>query len=243
MTCSVEGCERKHSSRGWCKKHYERWRTTGTTDKREKPYPSSCLMEDCKKRSHGFGYCKTHYSRLRKQGKLKGLTANKKCSVSGCEQTHYATGLCAMHYSRMRKHGSPGQGDPLRRVQPEQCAADCCDNPARSRSLCEKHLGRLYRLGEDQVNKITVEDPRHLVDYSAVHYRIKAERGKASEYKCAACKDQAFHWAYQHTDPQGEVSNFGGPFSRDTSHYKPMCVSCHRTLDNNHRKNTRRVVV
>ena len=29
MTCSVEGCGRKASSRGWCKRHYERWRVHG----------------------------------------------------------------------------------------------------------------------------------------------------------------------------------------------------------------------
>jgi hypothetical protein len=28
-TCSIEGCERKHFARGWCRAHYERWWRTG----------------------------------------------------------------------------------------------------------------------------------------------------------------------------------------------------------------------
>lgn len=28
-TCSIEGCEQESRSRGWCKKHYERWRRNG----------------------------------------------------------------------------------------------------------------------------------------------------------------------------------------------------------------------
>lgn len=27
--CSIEGCDAKHFARGWCHKHYERWRRYG----------------------------------------------------------------------------------------------------------------------------------------------------------------------------------------------------------------------
>lgn len=30
--CSVNGCQRRARSRGWCGTHYERWRRTGSTD-------------------------------------------------------------------------------------------------------------------------------------------------------------------------------------------------------------------
>lgn len=29
LTCSVEGCERPHEARGWCKGHYHRWQRHG----------------------------------------------------------------------------------------------------------------------------------------------------------------------------------------------------------------------
>jgi hypothetical protein len=31
-TCSIEGCTRRRSSRGWCNTHYERWRRHGSVD-------------------------------------------------------------------------------------------------------------------------------------------------------------------------------------------------------------------
>lgn len=40
--CSVEGCERAPTGRGWCHKHYERWRRTGDpegTTRKPKPPP------------------------------------------------------------------------------------------------------------------------------------------------------------------------------------------------------------
>lgn len=39
-TCSVDGCGRRSRARGWCAKHYHRWRTLGAPDaavRRERP--------------------------------------------------------------------------------------------------------------------------------------------------------------------------------------------------------------
>ena len=50
----------------------------------------------------------------------------------------------------------------------------------------------------------------------AKHYRITAERGKASEHMCARChKRKATQWAHQ----------------KDGS-YKPFCDHCHHKYDN-----------
>jgi len=49
----------------------------------------------------------------------------------------------------------------------------------------------------------------------AMHYRIEAKRGKASQYKCAKCHvNQAVDWA--------DLGN---------GKYSPYCRSCHNTLD------------
>lgn len=52
----------------------------------------------------------------------------------------------------------------------------------------------------------------------------------------AYCGDQAAEWSYDHTDSNEHVSPEGYPFSSDPDRYVPLCVSCHRTFDRNHRK-------
>lgn len=39
-TCSIGGCEREARARGWCLLHYDRWRRTGSTDRKRVPVPS-----------------------------------------------------------------------------------------------------------------------------------------------------------------------------------------------------------
>jgi hypothetical protein len=52
--CSVEGCERKHTAKGYCKSH---WKKFGQNSKR-------CSMVDCNKSHEARGYCRSHYKKL-----------------------------------------------------------------------------------------------------------------------------------------------------------------------------------
>lgn len=49
-SCSIEGCERPHDSRGWCDMHYKRWRAHGSTDVAEKPTASELFWRKVDKR-------------------------------------------------------------------------------------------------------------------------------------------------------------------------------------------------
>jgi hypothetical protein len=52
--CSIDGCGRHVSRRGWCAMHYTRWRTTGSTDKPQHavmaepapPFPRRTIVAD-----------------------------------------------------------------------------------------------------------------------------------------------------------------------------------------------------
>lgn len=66
--------------------------------------------------------------------------------------------------------------------------------------------------------------------YIAVHLRLRAQNGPASQEQCVNCDAQAQHWAYDHTDPD-EHTEDGMPYSLDLERYQPMCVRCHRRLD------------
>lgn len=71
MECSIEGCEGKHLSRGWCTKHYYRWKRTGDPNVTTRTPPMAkdavtrfCPKCELTKRLNEFG--------KRKSGALAG---------------------------------------------------------------------------------------------------------------------------------------------------------------------------
>ena len=68
-------------------------------------------------------------------------------------------------------------------------------------------------------------------DYAGAHARVRRGRGKASDQRCIQCDERADHWAYDHMDPDEVISRRGLPYSLKSSHYQPMCVTCHNRLD------------
>ncbi len=71
--CSVSDCDGPVEARGWCNKHYLRWRHHGTTDwtstrKRERP-ERVCVHPGCGNGSPRItGYCLTHQNRIDQTG-------------------------------------------------------------------------------------------------------------------------------------------------------------------------------
>lgn len=56
--------------------------------------------------------------------------------------------------------------------------------------------------------------------YQRYHKAVRIRFGKASDYVCWLCDEDAFEWAWIHdTDPS------------DTDHYIPLCRICHRGYD------------
>ena len=65
--CSVVDCSEKHYARGWCRKHYQRWRKHGEvslklTEER------GCSIKGCGGAHASRGWCDTHYRRWLKHG-------------------------------------------------------------------------------------------------------------------------------------------------------------------------------
>lgn len=70
-TCTIEGCERPHKARGWCRLHYRRWTTTGDPERVDRPridgteaerfwprvdkQPDGCWLWTASIDGHGYG--------------------------------------------------------------------------------------------------------------------------------------------------------------------------------------------
>lgn len=127
--CEVEDCQGDQHSKGLCRKHYERWLNTGTTDARA---PRLCSVEGCNMPHKGRGYCQMHLNRVRATGSPGSPEPTRQplgdtCSVDDCEGQPKAAGRCNKHYHQWRKENAP------------PCAEEGCEKPSSTRGLCPGH--------------------------------------------------------------------------------------------------------
>jgi hypothetical protein len=66
--------------------------------------------------------------------------------------------------------------------------------------------------------------------YAGAHKRVQYEKGRAAEYPCVDCPEQADHWSYDGLDPH-ELTEGLLSYSTDPHHYQPRCASCHARYD------------
>lgn len=141
----------------------------------------------------------------------------KICSIINCSGKCHARGLCQMHYRRLMKHGSPNAILP--------------PNGGRKTGTFLGESSTRWK-GDN-------------IGYKAMHYRILAVRGKASERVCEGlnCESRADQWAYDNsdTDEKTEVVQGGlRTYSLNVEHYVSLCVWCHNELDHPGSQNRRR---
>lgn len=69
-TCSIEGCTNPTLSRGWCSKHYQRWRANGDPAKTVAVTYNgrACSIDGCEERAECRGWCSMHYTRWKRTG-------------------------------------------------------------------------------------------------------------------------------------------------------------------------------
>lgn len=71
--------------------------------------------------------------------------------------------------------------------------------------------------------------------YRTGHNRIQTARGKAREYKCEFCGEQARHWALKadaaHAREEHRPNGAVLAWSTEPSEYRPLCAQCHVDYD------------
>lgn len=69
--CTVEACERPHCARGYCTKHYARWRKYGDPGfipRGRGGLPTPCSVTGCDENVSSHGMCRTHWRRFATRG-------------------------------------------------------------------------------------------------------------------------------------------------------------------------------
>lgn len=126
--CTVQGCENVGNiRRGYCNKHYRRWRRHGD--------PLGGGPEQNREENR----------------ETTTVRVEKQCSVEGCSNVLLAQGLCSAHYGRWARYGDPLGGGPPRKPFRDQvlstCSVDGCEKVSVCKGYCQAHYQR-YRKGE-----------------------------------------------------------------------------------------------
>lgn len=174
--------------------------------------------------------------------------AVSECQVVGCdrEAKHGANGLLVCFGHWRRNHRTGGFGSPTFSAQRKRrgtCTIErCCEPDVGQHGYCSKHYARWKRHGDplEFISPASRDAPKGAENarwtgtaatYAGIHQRLKAWRGKASEYECVDCASRAAQWSYTHGGGDSERASEFGPYSVSIRDYVPRCVKCHKAHD------------
>ncbi len=189
-TCSVEGCDRPHKSKGLCSAHSQRLARTGGLQPdlpvgTRKRVRRECMIDGCDRPVLSRGWCAAHYQRWTTYGDPLGGGAFRKprrkrapCSVTGCDWESATAGFCGRHYDRMRRNGTT---DLLKRA----CSLDGCPTRPYREGFCRMHWSRWdqfgdpYGMRECTIEGCTRDAPSGKRGWCVMHYTRWIKHGDA----------------------------------------------------------------
>lgn len=100
--CQILGCtDLAKAPRGWCWRHYGKWRRHG--DPNGEFVQPPCSVDECERLSRSGGMCDLHYRRWKRHGdaSIVLLMRRETCTVDNCGKAAFGRGLCNKHYYQM----------------------------------------------------------------------------------------------------------------------------------------------
>ena len=142
--CSVEGCSTRALARGWCSKHYQRFRVHGDphTSLLDRENGPTCTIDDCEKPSHSRGWCRAHYALWAKHGDPLKRVQIVECRADGCDTRQNGSLFCPAH----EQVWYPTNSDLAIKEQ-FQCSVSGCGLMADAKTLCVTHYQRWRKHG------------------------------------------------------------------------------------------------
>ncbi|MFD5848295.1 HNH endonuclease signature motif containing protein [Streptomyces chartreusis] len=163
-TCMIEECDTVVYARGWCHRHYTRWRIHGDPAADYRRVRKPCNIADCEQLATARGWCPKHYERWKKHGDPL-YTRPVTCCIEDCERPRKSKqGWCSMHWKRWKRNGDAEYQRPVICIIPD------CENPVSGRGWCKMHYHRWERNGDPT---LTMVDTRPAVE----RFRSKVQPG------------------------------------------------------------------
>lgn len=145
--CSINNCNRKHESKGYCRSHYNKFRRHGDPlYKRKLNVFKKCKIENCNNKIYSLGYCHSHYNKFKRHGDpnyKQDLNYLKKCSVDNCKNNQKSMGYCNLHYLKLLKYKNPTYKKT--KVNSLKCEVDKCNEYQHGKGYCMEHYLKLIR--------------------------------------------------------------------------------------------------
>lgn len=153
--------------------------------------------------------------------------------------------MCPMHSHRVYRRGSvsPEREPKWQDLTGERYGTLTLVRRTGSRWACVCDCGETRTASTGELNRTgeanTCGKPgKHLsadAEYTAAHERVRRLHGAARNHPCVDCGKSAYHWSYDHSDPDELISRtVHVAYSLDTNHYQARCVPCHKRFDLNH---------